>query len=127
MKVLIAEGMPWPPTVNHMYHDSGPRYLTKEARAYYKEVWACLMESKCRPRPFTGPVEMTVNLYPPDHRKRDADNTMKAIQDGLTKSKLVWGDDVQVKKLHIYRHEPQKPGRVDISITTAEKEEPCRD
>ena len=109
--------LPWPPSANHMYWDSGPRHLKPQAKAFYKRVWATLLERLHMPRRIAGPVELTVWLWPPDLRVRDADNTLKAIQDALTKSKVVWDDDRQVRALHVYFDELRRPdGRVGVKV-----------
>jgi len=47
------------------------------------------------PIPLQGALAMTIELCPPDRRRRDVDNFDKAILDSLTAAG-VWGDDSQV-------------------------------
>jgi crossover junction endodeoxyribonuclease RusA len=68
-------------------------------------------------QPVTGRVGVTMELYPPDRRKRDIDNYCKGPLDALTHAG-VWEDDEQIDELHIYKREadPKDP-RIEITIT----------
>jgi len=58
---------------------------------------------------------MTVILYPPDARRRDLDNYMKALLDALTQAK-VWLDDEQVDSLDIHRGKLVKGGKCSVRL-----------
>ena len=51
----------------------------------------------------TGPIDVLVNLLPPDKRRRDIENTAKCLLDSLTHAGL-WLDDYQISALHMIRH-----------------------
>jgi crossover junction endodeoxyribonuclease RusA len=53
----------------------------------------------------------------PDKRRRDLDNILKALLDGLTHSG-VWGDDSQVVDLRIVKA-PTLGGMVKVNISEA--------
>ena len=40
-------------------------------------------------------VVMRVAIFWPDKRRRDADNLLKSVQDGISKSGVIWDDDCQ--------------------------------
>lgn len=66
--------------------------------------------------PLTGDLEMTVELFPPDRRRRDMDNTLKALQDSLQHGK-VYEDDCQISVLHMFRREMIKPaGKCRVTL-----------
>ncbi len=50
--------------------------------------------------PIVGPVAVEIILCPPDRRRRDIDNCLKALLDSLTHAG-VWEDDSQVKRLTV--------------------------
>lgn len=57
-------------------------------------------------------------MYMPDHRIRDLDNYLKALQDALTKCKF-WTDDNLINQGTQYRGQVLKPGKVVCRITEA--------
>ena len=61
---------------------------------------------------------MDVVLYPPDKKRRDLDNHMKALLDAITHAGL-WEDDEQIDQLQIYRGEIVKGGGARIEINPA--------
>ena len=61
-------------------------------------------------------IEVYIDAYPPDKRKRDIDNILKPILDCLTDA-AIWDDDSQVDVLRIRRMEIAKPGYVRVYIS----------
>jgi crossover junction endodeoxyribonuclease RusA len=111
---MIELDLPYPPSVNRYWrHNRGRTHLSKEGRDYQKHV------STARARggieTISGPVEVTINVNPPDRRRRDVDNLLKGIGDGLQKGGVLV-DDSQIKKLTIEMHEPVRGGRCHVSI-----------
>ena len=109
--------LPWPPTVNSYYGTarSGHKYVAKKGVAFRDAVESALHEQAPRLNIDTS-MFVEVYLYPPDKRKRDLDNYMKALLDALTLAKL-WEDDSLIDQLHIYRGVTVKGGLVCISIS----------
>lgn len=95
--------LPWPPSINRYWrspsrHDAR-RIISAEGRKYRADVIAAVLEQLKRfPKPILGPVEVTLCLAPPDSRRRDLDNALKAPLDACTHAGL-WKDDSQVKRL----------------------------
>lgn len=109
--------LPWPPSVNHLYYTHGrTRHLSKEGRAYHLNVQAAVLEQNVGS--FIGGVRLGYELlvFPPDKRKRDLSNVIKAVEDALTKAGI-WPDDSQVDRIAVHRREPVKGGRTEITIT----------
>ncbi len=109
--------LPYPPSVNHYYRRVGPRTLiSREGRAYRERVCAILAASGIRT--FTGPIEVKVELYPPDRRRRDVDNSLKAVCDSLEKAGA-YEDDSQIVRLVVEKREPVQGGRAIVRIGEA--------
>jgi len=111
--------LPWPPTVNSYYgHKPIKRkiipYIKKAGKEYREAVHQAIVEQ-------VGYLELDeslhveVVLYPPDERRRDLDNYMKALLDACTHAKL-WEDDSLIDQLVIYRGRKCPKGAVIIRI-----------
>ena len=50
--------------------------------------------------PLSGRLAIAVTLFPPDRRRYDLDNRLKAVLDSLTEAR-VWEDDRHVKIIHL--------------------------
>ena len=99
--------LPWPPSVNHYYRHVGPRVLiSRDGRRYREKVVALLKNRgvEC----LEGPLELEIELYPPDRRRRDVDNSLKCLLDSLAHAGL-YQDDSQIHKLTVTKREPLPP------------------
>jgi crossover junction endodeoxyribonuclease RusA len=117
--------LPWPPSVNTYWRSvaMGKRVnvvVSAEGRAYRAAIAAEV--KRCWPG-LTNPTQSRLAVYalanPPDRRRRDLDNILKALLDGLTHGG-VWGDDSQVDDLHIERGNVVANGQVTVVISTLE-------
>jgi len=107
--------LPWPPSVNHYWAARGRgRYLSPRAQAWHREAWAVLRAQK-NGGPIKGPVAVTLVLHPPDRRRRDVDNVLKAVLDALVKGGVL-RDDSQVEELHVVRRAPSPGGSVWLKV-----------
>ena len=99
--------LPWPPSVNHYYRHVGPRVLiSRDGRRYRENVVARFTTD--RVVKFSGPVELLIELYPPDNRRRDVDNSLKCLLDTFTHAGL-YDDDSLICKLTVIKREPMPP------------------
>ncbi len=57
---------------------------------------------------FSGRVELSLELYPPDNRRRDVDNSLKCLLDAFTHGGL-YRDDSQICRLVVTKREPMPP------------------
>jgi crossover junction endodeoxyribonuclease RusA len=116
--------MPWPPSVNGYWrsiirgHGKAARptqILSEKGREYRVKAAMALVEQRVVAK-FAGPVSVTERFYPPDRRRRDMDNHIKAYRDALSHYGL-WGDDSQVVEQHGYMCERDKDNpRIEIVI-----------
>lgn len=106
--------LPFPPSLNRYYRHVGAKVLIcKDGRLYRKKLETMLQGVK----PITGRIELRVDVYPPDMRRRDLDNLLKGLQDAMVHGGLM-GDDSQIKRLIMEMHEPDRPaGRVNVTLT----------
>jgi len=63
----------------------------------------------------TGRLGMNIDAYPPDRRRRDLDNILKALLDSMEHAG-VYKDDNQIDELSIIRRKVEKPGFVMVNI-----------
>lgn len=107
--------LPWPPSVNHYWAARGnSRYLAPRVRAWHKEAWA-ILKAAWRRKPMRGEVAVLLVLHPPDRRRRDLDNLLKAVLDALVHAGVLQ-DDSQVAELHAMRREARRPGSVCVRV-----------
>lgn len=105
--------LPYPPSVNHYWRRNGARYFIGEAgQAFRRNVHAALLAAwpvrRCE-----GLLDVSVTLHPPDRRRRDVDNVLKALLDGL-KHGGVYEDDSQVKRISVEMCDPRPPAGMTL-------------
>jgi Holliday junction resolvase RusA-like endonuclease len=106
--------LPYPPSVNHYWRHVGPRVLiSREGRRFRDRVGAILAASQIVR--LDGPLTVTINLYPPDNRRRDVDNAMKALLDSLQHGGA-YIDDSQIVKLNIEKFAALPGGKTIVCI-----------
>lgn len=109
-----AYELPYPPSVNHYWRRVGWRTLiSREGRRYRREVVALLAAS--RARPMHGSLVVRVMMHPPDRRRRDLDNTLKALLDAMQHGGAFVDDD-QIARLEIERADVVPGGKVVVEI-----------
>ena len=114
MKQLLIE-LPWPPSVNSYYRHVGRRVLiSRKGREYRRDI--CAIISSLHIKTFVGDLEMIVDAYPPDNRRRDLDNIQKSLWDSLQHAG-VYKDDSQIKDFACHMREPFRPcGKVIVRV-----------
>ena len=99
--------LPWPPSVNHYYRHVGAKVLiSRDGRKYRKMIVSRFRSEGVET--FWGPVELSIELYPPDNRRRDADNSLKCLLDAFTHGGL-YEDDSLIHRLVVTKREPMPP------------------
>ena len=114
---MIELELPYPPSANHYYRHVGRRTLiSREGRRYRDRVQRVMAAMGIRP--IDGPVELRIEVYPPDRRRRDLDNLQKGLWDSLQHGGA-YHDDSQVKKVTAEMFGPVAGGRVIVRIEEA--------
>lgn len=120
----------WPPTVNtywkptlHGNHGGIGMNLSERGRKYKEKSLLMLLEQKVE-RGSLGRVEVLVEAYPPDRRKRDLDNILKPLLDVIEDYGIV-EDDEQVDIITIRRR--TKGGYVDVHVSEIHPEDSLTD
>ena len=119
--------LPWPPSVNHEWTMArGRTILTQTGRQYRARVNVLVMARRHAGElplePLDFPLAVRLDLWPPDRRRRDADNYAKAAFDALTHAGL-WIDDSVVKDCRSVMHGPVKDGMLRLTVTPFADEE----
>lgn len=111
---MVTLTLPFPPSVNTIWRAFKNRViLSKKGRDYYKRAAVILLEQGIK-TPTPEPVSVRIRVYPPDRRRRDLDNTLKAVLDAM--SKRVYCDDWQIVKIEATKHEPITGGRIEVDV-----------
>lgn len=115
---LVKKTLPYPPTVNHYYarQKNGATYIGLEGKAYRSAVSYCFIKTK----KLTGKLRVSIDVYPPDKRRRDLDNLNKCLLDSLQCAGII-KDDYDIDELSMKRKEVTKPGKVIITIEEIKK------
>jgi crossover junction endodeoxyribonuclease RusA len=93
--------LPYPPSVNRYWrHNRGVTHLSKEGRDYRRAVADAIHGMSGVP--ITSACRVEIQVEPPDRRKRDIDNILKALLDALQHGGAI-DDDYQVCDLRAWR------------------------
>jgi len=110
---MLQFELPYPPSINHYWRRVGPRTLiSREGRRFRQRVLA-ILAARCV-QPLLGPLAVEIDIYPPDHRRRDVDNVQKALLDALQHG--AYQDDSQIIRLTIEKREPMSYGKTIVRI-----------
>jgi crossover junction endodeoxyribonuclease RusA len=120
--LTIDLSLPWPPSVNTYWRHptrgklAGRHLISEEGRAYRDRVQAEVL-SQARGQRIDGKLAVHIAAHPPDRRRRDLDNVLKALLDALTHTGI-WADDSDIDDLRIVRASVQPGGRVFVTVST---------
>lgn len=85
------------------------------AKARLDATWTTLAANIPLPAP-DGPIDLHIVFYPPDRRRRDRDNMQASLKSALDGIAFALGvDDYRFRPTYEVA-EPEKPGRVEITI-----------
>ena len=115
--------LPWPPSINHYWQRNrdgsvrvgapGVRFRMEATQEFTRAYGLHFPPSNVR-------LSVKIYAHPPDKRRRDLDNTLKAILDSL-QCAGAYEDDSQIDDLHIVRKKVVKGGKVRVSIMELEQ------
>ncbi len=111
---MIEVELPYPPSVNHYWRFFGRRVVISRKGREFKERVRLILAA-AHVRTLSGPLVMSVDLYPPDRRRRDVDNAQKSLLDSLQYGGL-YEDDSQIVKLVLEKHEPLPNGKTIVRV-----------
>ena len=114
--MLIDLVLPYPPTVNTNWRRRGSTYFISEEGKRYRRTVALIVRQQRLKLSLSGRLVIRIIAEPPDKRRRDLDNILKAPLDALTHAGLLM-DDEQFDEINIVRGQPVSGGRLEIKIT----------
>ena len=122
MDVVIV--LPWPPSVNRYYRSISKgnlagRVLVSQAGRTYREEVALLLYRRRLPM-IRDRIRISIEAFPPDRRRRDLDNLLKASLDALVFGGAI-EDDSLIDDLRIRRGEVREGGELRIHIQGMEE------
>lgn len=114
---MIVIVTPFPPSINHYYGNgrNGMRFIKPAGVEYRAAVIDYVHRYKLKAP--EGRLSVGIQLYPPDKRRRDVDNSAKAALDALTYAG-VYQDDCLIDDLRITRMHVIKDGMLRIFVSS---------
>lgn len=111
---MLEIQLPYPPSVNHYWrHFRGRTVISREGVRFRQAVGAILAR---RPvPPMLGKLAVSAEIFPPDRRRRDIDNVLKALLDALEHGGA-FPDDSQIVWLITVKAQVVAGGRVVVRV-----------
>nr|WP_303621867.1 RusA family crossover junction endodeoxyribonuclease [Providencia rettgeri] len=107
--------LPWPPTNNTLFSVvNGRKIKSKKGRIFTEAVINQITKANQQFN-LSGKLKIKIVANPPDLRKRDLDNLLKAPLDALTQSGVIT-DDSMFRSMRIDFGEKVNGGSLDITI-----------
>lgn len=119
--MILKFSLPFPPSVNHYWRhvSKGPRagavLISEEGRAYRTRCAQKVLEQRVQRHALTGKLAVDIQVYPPDRRRRDLDNLLKASLDAMKHCGLI-ADDKDIDDLHVKRGPPEADGLLLVTM-----------
>ena len=128
---MIEITLPFPPNVDHYKRigrltrtKSGklyqPRVNSPETLDFYYKTWMVIRDNGLKS--FAGAtIDMDVDVFPPDKRKRDLDGILKVLLDSMQRGGL-YDDDSQIARLLVTRCSIIPQGQVVVRLKEIKNE-----
>lgn len=102
---MLRLQLPFPPSVNRYWRHVGTRVLvSKEGREFRTTVRGLMKRQKIKKQ--DGDLIVDIRLIPVDRRRRDVDNSLKALLDAM-QAGGAYDDDSQIVRLTVEKFEPE--------------------
>ncbi len=111
---MLKLTLPFPPSINHYWRRVGNRTIISKAGREFRERVVARLKRK-NLDPIDGELAVEIQISPPDRRRRDLDNCLKALLDAMQHGG-VYHDDFQIACLMIERLPPVKNGNAIVTI-----------
>lgn len=117
--------LPWPPSVNSYWRHptrgalAGRHLISEEGRRYRTLVAQLCLVNRLNGAK-QGRLSVTIQAFPPDKRRRDLDNILKALLDSITHAGVI-EDDSQIDDLRIVRRQSKPNGEILLTICESEQ------
>jgi len=113
---FILKGNPL--STNHIYKSMcrgkfASVYMSKDGKDL-KESYQWQLKSQYKGKPLKTDIDLRIELFFGDNRKRDIDNYNKIVIDSLTG--ILFEDDSQIQSLLIIKNKDLKNPRVEIQL-----------
>lgn len=117
---MIEFTLPWPPSVNRMWRNVGPRtLLSRKGRDYRTAALAYVLDQRVPRQKLKNRLSVEIIAYPPDRRARDLDNLLKGILDALQCCEVIENDSC-IDWLSIERGPVGRSGKVLVRVQARE-------
>lgn len=115
---MITLTLPYPPSVNKYWRMGGNGvFISAQGRGFRQAVVRIL--SAKNHKTLGERLRVEIEVYPPDKRKRDLDNVLKALLDAL-QSAQIFEDDEQIDHLVVRRSKVIEGGKIIVSVKEIE-------
>lgn len=119
---MVKLTLPWPPSVNRYWRRRGHRYFISNEGQDFRETVGLICMGLAGSFKINERLCVKIDAYPPDKRRRDLDNILKALFDSLQHA-LVYEDDNQIDEIHIVR-KSSILGEISVTLTKKESRHP---
>ena len=103
--IMLRLTLPFPPSVNRYWRHVGNRVLvSREGREFRSVVRGLMKEQKVKSH--EGDLIVDIRLIPVDRRRRDVDNSLKALLDAMQDGGA-YEDDSQIVRLTVEKFAPE--------------------
>lgn len=114
----VVYELSYPPSVNHYWRHVGDRTLISGAGREYRQRVADELAHQGVDTA-GGSLSLFISVHPPDRRRRDLDNILKALLDALQHGGA-YQDDSQIDSLRVVRSHSVPGGKVTVLVTERE-------
>lgn len=103
---MLRLQLPFPPSVNRYWRHVGSRVLVSREGREFRQLVTTMMKAQ-KVKKHKGDLIVDIRLIPVDRRRRDIDNSLKALLDAM-QSGGAYDDDSQITRLTVEKLEPER-------------------